>query len=243
MNSIERKLANFYIPTENDEDEDQSDDDEIVKYIRQIYKGFDVENIENNILKQQVLMWSENRPLMSRLENIIRINAYDKSCTQSEIIREEKLQIRKISKMMEHQLKEIEKINAKPRPKIVKSLAERMEEVELSGTNDSNTQAKEDMEKAKMKILKHKYNKVAIVEAIKQGDEELVHDLEAQLEEKEKNSEMHMKEDIQMIEDYLNQEDMRQTEHPTDTEEKRKSPMIKRAKDEVLRVGGSPLKP
>ena len=43
MNSIERKLANFYIATENDEeDEDQSDDDEIVKYIRQIYKGFDV---------------------------------------------------------------------------------------------------------------------------------------------------------------------------------------------------------
>ena len=34
MNPVERKLANFYLPTENDDDEEgEEDDDELVKYI------------------------------------------------------------------------------------------------------------------------------------------------------------------------------------------------------------------
>lgn len=103
MNPVERKLANFYLPTENDDDEEgEEDDDELVKYINQIYKGFEVDNLENNTLKQQILLWSENRSVMSRLENIIRINVYDKSCMQSDIIKDEKIQIRKLSKTMDH---------------------------------------------------------------------------------------------------------------------------------------------
>ena len=113
------------------------------------------------------------------------------------------------------------------------------------------TKSKEEILADKRKVLKQAYNKVAIIEAIKQGDEALVVDLEAQLNEKaettmeagKKSDHILLNEEIDMIEDYLNQQkkdidDMRNTQQNGDG----KTMFVKRGKDNVLRVGGSPLK-
>jgi hypothetical protein len=49
-------------------------------------------------------MWKENESLMSRIENILKINCYDKTILQREEISNEKAEFRRLTKLIEPQI-------------------------------------------------------------------------------------------------------------------------------------------
>ena len=73
-----------------------------------MFKDFEVKTQKEKTKRQQVLLWKENQKLFSRLENIFRINMYDKNILQNEQIRIERNQIRQISKELGIQIQKIE---------------------------------------------------------------------------------------------------------------------------------------
>lgn len=96
MTALERKMADFYLESESGEEEMIGD--EIQEFITNMFKDFETKTKKEKTRRQQVLLWKENQKLFSRLENIFRINMYDKNILQNDSIRMERNQIRQISK-------------------------------------------------------------------------------------------------------------------------------------------------
>ena len=97
MSEIEKKLAETYV--EEDESE-QSEEDEIDKYIEERFRDFSTEDIENKKIKQHIYLWKENPMLMQRIDNIFKINTYDKIALESDEIRKEKAEFRRVAKLL-----------------------------------------------------------------------------------------------------------------------------------------------
>ena len=97
MSEVEKKLAETYV---DEESSDISEDDEVDKYIEERFKDFSTEDIESKRVKQHIFLWKENQQLMNRIDNILKINTYDKTSLESDEIKKEKAEFRRVAKLL-----------------------------------------------------------------------------------------------------------------------------------------------
>lgn len=120
MTDIEKKLAETYVDEDSSED---SEEDMVDKYVAQQFKDFTTDDIKEKTIKQHIFLWKENEKLMNRVDNILKINTYDKQILQRDVIRDEKAEFRRIAKILLPQIQAKKKREEKG---IVVPLAERL---------------------------------------------------------------------------------------------------------------------
>ena len=97
MTEVEKKLADAYV---DEDSSDISEDDEIDKYVEEQFKDFNTEDITDKNIKQHIFLWKENESLMNRIDNILKINTYDKTVLDNSDIKKEKAEFRRVAKIL-----------------------------------------------------------------------------------------------------------------------------------------------
>lgn len=97
MSDVEKKLAETYV----DEDSSEiSEDDQVDRYIMEQFKDFNTTSITDKFIKQHIFLWKENEALMNRIDNILKINTYDKKVLDNSEVRKEKAEFRRVAKIL-----------------------------------------------------------------------------------------------------------------------------------------------
>ena len=152
LSEAERKMADTYI--ESDSDPGANFTMDMYNFTMKMYKDFSVDHIAENSLKQQIIMWKENTKFISRLDNLLRINMYDKSVLHTEEIKTEKRLHKQVSGKINPQLQIImqaQKNETCAKHKLVKPLHQRIHE-ERKRNNTSKNSTKIELSKKYKKI-------------------------------------------------------------------------------------------
>lgn len=102
LTEAERKMADTYIESESDSATQFTT--EMYNFTLKMYRDFNVDSIAETSLKQQIIMWKENARFISRLDNLLRINMYDKKVLTGDQIKAEKARHKLVSSKINPQL-------------------------------------------------------------------------------------------------------------------------------------------
>ena len=159
LTEVEKKLADAYV---DEDSSDVSEDDEIDKYVEEQFKDFNTEDITDKNIKQHIFLWKENESLMNRIDNILKINTYDKTVLDSSDIRKEKAEFRRVAKILLPQILAKKKREEK---EVVVPVVERLKQFQKEDKSNGTI----DFEYSKNRLSKT-YEKLMVAQSIKKGE-------------------------------------------------------------------------